>query len=248
MGSTKAGSRRRQVEVVTSRDLSPTVRSITLELLGDESFAFEPGQYLDLFVPTQSGLVFKRPYSIASAPSAAVGPTRLEIAVTRVEGPTSAALHGLAKGTRLDVEGPRGSFVRRDPGDPALFVATGTGLAPLRAMIAAALREPSGPPMALVFGCRTQEDILWRAELEAWRREHARFRLDVTLSRPDAQWTGRRGYVQTHLAEVLADLREGGGSPRAYVCGVSTMVLDVVDVLERRCELERERIHYETYD
>lgn len=246
----------RRVQVVGSTDLSPTVRALTLELLGDVSFTFDAGQYVHLFVPTEGGLVFKRPYSIASAPPSAAAAAaggaraRFDIAVTRVEGPTSAALHGLAPGTRLEIEGPSGSFVRRDRSDPALFVATGTGLAPLRSMLADALAEPtaSTTPLSLLFGCRTEEDILWRDELERWRRDHPRFRFEVTLSRAPERWRGPRGYVQTHLKEMLDDLREGGGAPRAYVCGVSAMVLDVVDVLERKLELDRDRIHYETYD
>ena len=112
--------------------LSPAVRSLVFEVSaarkGEGTFSYEPGHYLDLFVPTSTGLAAKRSYSIASAPGAA-GPSHVELAISRVDGgPASTALHALDVGSTLDAEGPRGSFLRwpaeRDV--PTLFVATGS--------------------------------------------------------------------------------------------------------------------------
>ena len=72
---------------------------------------------------------------------------------------------------KIEVEDGR-SFVRRSPErqHPALFVATGTGLAPIRAILAEEAREASGPPLVLLFGCRTTADVLWGDELRVWQR------------------------------------------------------------------------------
>ncbi len=126
--------------------LSASVRSLVLRMTDGEPISFVPGQYVDRLVPTRSGLAYKRPYSIASPPDPGTRPGRVEVAVTRVAGgSTSEALHELPLGSRIELEGPAGVFVRRDAsGDPLLFVATGTGLAPIRAMLAGELaRRPA---------------------------------------------------------------------------------------------------------
>jgi ferredoxin-NADP reductase len=204
------------------------------------------GQYVDLVVPTASGLAFRRSYSIASAPD----PTRpdvFEIAVTRVEGgPTSEALHRIAPGEVVEVEGPRGAFVRTqaDRAHPALFVAAGTGLAPIRAMLAEDVLRADGPPLVLLFGCRTPADVLWGDELAGWERACRRFRLHVTLSRPPPGWGGLSGHVQRSAGTLARSL----SGAQAYVCGLSAMVDDVVGRLERDEGMPRAALRYETYD
>lgn len=237
---------RRTAELVETRTLSPSVRSLTFRVTDAAPLGHVAGQYVDLIVPTRVGIPFRRSYSIASAPEA-LEPDVFEIAVTRVrEGPTSEALHSAAIGTVVELEGPRGTFVRRveDRDEAALFVATGTGLAPIRAMLSEEVQEPDGPPLVLLFGCRTPAEVLWGEELDQWARACRRFDLHVTLSRPPAEWAGRRGRVQAHIRELAGRLSD----PRAYVCGLSAMVDDVVARLARECGLPHGAIRYETYD
>jgi NAD(P)H-flavin reductase len=125
-----------------------------------------------------------------------------------------------------------------------LFVATGTGLAPIRAILAEEVRATGGPPLVLLFGCRTPNDVLWGDELLAWPSVCPRLRIHVTLSRAPPDWTGLVGYVQRH-ARSLADALPG---VYAYVCGVSAMVDDVVGILGREAGLAREALRHETYD
>jgi NAD(P)H-flavin reductase len=238
--------RRRHAELIETRMLSRSVRSLVFRTCDRSPLGHAPGQYVVLFVPTAKGLPFRRPYSIASPPDPE-RPDVFEIAVTRVDGgPTSDALHALPLGGRVEVDGPEGSFVRRtdDRAHPALFVATGSGLAPLRAMIADDLRSTEGPPLVLLFGCRTPEDILWAEELAQWERDRPRFAFHVTLSRPPPEWRGKTGYVQRYVCELL----EAIPGARAYVCGLSAMVDDVVQRLGRDCAMPRELVRYETYD
>ncbi len=238
--------RRRKAEVTGARLLSPSVRSLTFRTLDGSGVGHVAGQYLDLIVPTPRGLPYKRSYSLASAPDAA-HPDTFEIAVTRVEGgPTSEALHALSLGDVVELEGPSGTFVRRSPerAQPALFVATGTGLAPIRAMLTEEMRLAAGPPLVLLFGCRTPGDLLWGDELRAWQRDVPRFSLHVTLSRAPPEWGGLVGYVQRHARELARALP----GAHAYVCGVSAMVDDVVKLLGGDGGLFREAVHYEVYD
>jgi ferredoxin-NADP reductase len=226
--------------------LSPSVRSLRFRMVDALPVGHVAGQYLDLIVPTAGGLAFRRSYSIASAPDAA-RPEVFEVAVTRVErGPTSEALHALALGGVVEVEALRGTFLRTedDRARPSLFVAAGTGLAPIRAMLTEDVQRPHGPPLVLLFGCRTSADLLWGDELADWERTCERFRLHVTLSRPPSGWTGLEGHVQRHAGTLGRELP----GVRVYVCGLSAMVDDVIGRLERDEGMPRAALRYETYD
>ena len=216
-----------------------------LRAVDGQPFEYLAGQWVDVFVDTPDGGV-KRAYSIASAPGRA-GQGAFELAVTHVEGgPASTVLHALPVGARLDVSAPQGFFTREGapPDQPAVFVGAGTGLAPMRAMLQVELERPSGPPLVLLFGCRTEGDVLWGDELREAARASSRLRVEVTLSRGSPGWTGRRGWVQAHVAELVRPLVP----VQVYVCGLSKMVQDVRHILKSDLGLDRKSIHSERYD
>jgi len=239
-----------EARVVENRPLTPGVRELTFERAAGDPFEFEAGQWVSLVLPLPSGEL-RRSYSIASPPSA--GSPRFQIAVTHVEGgPGSSFLHGLTLGDRLRVIGPQGFFTRPLEGaGPALFVATGTGVTPLRSMLHAAIARGHTAPITLVLGVRREEDLLYGDELTELARAHAgRVRFEPTLSRGDEAWSGRRGYVQTHVRELWDDLvaRCGGAAPHAYVCGLQKMVGTVRDLLRKDMQVTRQQVHSERYD
>jgi len=236
-----------EARLVAARMLTPGVRELSLERVDGAPFDFAAGQWVNVCLPLESGEI-KRAYSIASAPR---GTPRFELAVTRVEGgPGSAHLHELPIGAQLHVVGPQGFFTRPlDKAAPSLFVATGTGLTPLRSMLLAAVDAQHAMPVWLVFGVRTEEDILYREELEELARAHAQVRTIFSLSRGRDPWTGARGYVQTHVRGLYEDLgRLGLGAPHVYVCGLARMVSSVRDLLRKEMGLPRELVHTERYD
>jgi NAD(P)H-flavin reductase len=236
MAATKKTAR-----VVEARMLSPSVRSLRLAL-HDGPLSFTAGQWVDLYVETGQGLQ-KRAYSIASAPDDA----NLELAVTLVtEGAASPALHTLAEGSELMIDGPYGFFTHAEAlaETPCLFVATGTGLSPLRSMLFAWQKRVQRPPITLLFGVRTQADILWGEQLAGWARDCPEFSLQVTLSRPEVGWTGRTGYVQNHVSELARAL----GEPHVFICGLNRMVSEVRALCKGDLGYDRRRIHSERYD
>jgi CDP-4-dehydro-6-deoxyglucose reductase, E3 len=233
---------RRTLEVTATRALSPSVRHLELASTDGLPIDYLAGQWFKLYLP--GGL--DRDYSIASAPDPR-HPDRIEIAVTRVDGGAgSEILHRAAVGDRFEALGPNGLFVREAEqlAMPAVYVGTGTGLAPLRAMLSEELASERQSPQVLLFGCRTEAEILYRDELEAWTRQHPRFRLLVTLSRSTESWSGRRGWVQHHLPEIAPPLLPA----HFYVCGLSKMITDVRRVLKETLGVDRKRIHSERYD
>ena len=229
--------------------IAPAVRHLVLSRSDGEPFEFAPGQWVNLILPRPDGEEIKRSYSIASRPA---GSPSFELAVTRViGGPGSEVLHTLQEGASLRAIGPHGLFTREaeDPA-PSLFVATGTGVAPFRSMIDAALAAGSKAPLWLLFGCRHEEDILYRDEFETMARELPNVRYEVTLSRPGTGWTGRSGYVQAHVPEMLAALAAAttGAAPHVYACGLDRMVSSVKDLCRTQLGVDRKRMHVERYD
>lgn len=236
-----------QVRLADHRPLSPGVRELTFERADGEPFAFEAGQWVSLILPHPQGEI-RRSYSIASHPT---GSPRFELAITHVQdGPGSTFLHALPVGETLTAIGPQGFFTRPlDKTGPSLFVATGTGVTPLRSMMRAATLADHTLPMWLVFGVRHESDMIYRDEFDELARTHANVRFIPTLSRGSDAWTGRRGYVQTHIPELWNELANLGlGAPHVYICGLKRMVSTVRDLVRKDLNAAREQVHSERYD
>jgi CDP-4-dehydro-6-deoxyglucose reductase len=138
---------------------------------------------------------------------------------------------------------PLGHFTPRQPFRDSVFIATGTGVVPVRAMLQAEPVRSAGASVTLLFGARLEESILFRDEFEALAGAWSAFRFWPTLTRPGAGWTGRAGRVQQHLDEALG----GRLDLDVYVCGLKAMVNDVRENLKSR-GFSRPQIVYEKYD
>jgi len=207
-------------------------------------------EWLNLIVdvPGSEPTALKRSYSIASAPASS---PRFSIAVTHVQGgPGSTTLHAMKEGATLSCIGPQGFFTRAANSTlPSLLIATGTGVTPMRSMLQAALAAgPLPAPMWLLFGARREVDVIYSGEMEALARRDPAFRFMPTLSQPSEAWVGLRGYVQTHIQELWAELSSLGGAPHAYICGLERMVGSVREILRTELGLPRQQVHSERYD
>jgi phenol hydroxylase P5 protein len=223
--------------------LSPSVRAFHLTVTSGRRFDYEAGQWASFEIPVPGEPVpLVRAYSIACAPSDG---SRIELCLNLAKGgQASHWFFGLKGGEEIDLFGPKGSFTLRRPVDaPVLFVAAGTGIAPIRAMLQSLVAEKAGVPITLLFGARDEGEILYRDELEALAVKQPGFRFIPALSRPGPGWSGKRGYVQEHLAEVAGrDL-----STTTYVCGLKVMVADVKAKLSTM-GFTADKVRYERYD
>jgi NAD(P)H-flavin reductase len=216
------------------------VSELTLEIPGPPPFCWRAGQYLTLHPEGGTG-AHEGPlaYSIASACDGSE-PARLTLAV----GPGSGAdvLATAGPGTRLEIDGPFGSFTL--PGAPgALLVGSGTGVAPLRAHVGEWLARPGSEPVVLVVGARSEADLLWHAEFVARAQATPRFRYEPVLSQPSGAWTGRSGWVQAQLPELLPALP---AAAVARVCGSKPMVDSCLTLLEN-LGISRTKLEAESY-
>jgi CDP-4-dehydro-6-deoxyglucose reductase, E3 len=228
--------------------LSGRVQRLRLSRTDGQAFGFLSGQWVSLALPLTdvAGRPLRRSYSVASAPT---GTPHFELAVTLVEnGPGSTFLHQAPLGTTLEVKGPQGGFTRdAATAQPSLYVATGTGVAPLRGMLHDAIKAGKTEALWVLFGVRTVDDVLFADEWQAAAEKYPWFQLHLSLSQPPVGWLGRAGYVQEHVLSLWDTLARTGVTPHAYICGVKKMVLEVRDRLKQH-GVERQQLHLETYD
>jgi CDP-4-dehydro-6-deoxyglucose reductase len=130
---------------------------------------------------------------------------------------------GMQQGEIWNIEGPLGQFYLRHSQRPAVLVAGGTGLAPIRAILQKAFEEGEQRPLRLFFGVRSSADLYGIEELERWAAEHANFSYTVALSEPaegDTALGYEQGYVHEVIAEHCGDLTAWEG----YLAGPPPMV------------------------
>jgi len=231
------------VVTLTIRDVlyaTPRARIVRLNLDG-QRFDYEAGQAV---VVGTSEADRRRPYSIASAPEDADRDGYLELLVG-VDADGRAGDHlPLEAGTAIEVEGPVGTFTF--PANPVeqqfVFVAGGTGIAPLRAMIRHALASPSAHRVGLLYSARTPDDFAYEQELRMLAT-NGTIELCQTVTRAaETDWAGNRGRIdRASLATLVHDDR-----PLCFVCGPAAMVDEIPRMLVEM-GVPRERIRIEEW-
>lgn len=188
---------------------------------GSHGLTFVPGQVAVLEV----GGVGKAYFAIASAPE----DDELEFLVKLSSDPVSRALYEMGPGGRVSLAqiAGHGFDLKAQEGRDLVFVAMGTGVAPLRSALRSVLpRAERYGQVVVLYGARTPEDFCYRDETEAWRA--AGVELRQVISRPDGyEWAGQTGYVQSLLDNVLPTLSD----PVALVCGSREMIEQTRDRL-----------------
>ena len=227
-----------------SEILSDRTKHLEFEVQGQPKFDFTAGQFISVREPRQDGKLVTRAYSLASPPRI---DNRFDLCLNRVsEGFMSNYLCDLEPGHDVHFNGPHGHFILKPERKDAIFIATGTGIAPLRGMIHWLLADESrhrGHQFWLVYGTRFEQDIYYRDEFEQLAKDHPNFRYIVTLSRPPEGWQGAAGYVQEHV-RTIAGSRQ---NMEAYICGLNNMVSANRQLL-KELGWDRHQIIYERYD
>jgi ferredoxin-NADP reductase len=228
--------------------LSDQTKHLEFEVVGEARYDFLPGQFVSMLAP-KDGKTITRAYSIASAPRE----HHLDICLNRVPGGFfSNLLCDLDPGQELTFHGPHGLFVLRNPLRDCFFIATGTGVAPMRAFVQWLFAEPerhAGRAIWLVYGTRYEKDIYYREYFSEVASRHPNFHYLITLSRPDASWRGERGYVQEHVKKILLERApELRTQMDAYICGLNDMVSAIRKMLQEEFGWEKKSIVFERYD
>lgn len=193
------------------------VAILYLKLPANERLQFLAGQYLDILLRDGT----RRSFSMANAPH---DDEFLQLHVRHVPGGayTDHVFTKMKERYILRFEGPLGTFFLRESEKPIVFVASGTGFAPIKSIIESALAKGIARPMTLYWGCRTLKDLYLHELPARWAQEHANFRYIPVLSDalPEDSWTGRTGFVHRAVMEDFPDL----SGMQVYACGVPVMV------------------------
>jgi len=213
-------------ELVEAVAETPRVKTIVFDVPGWPGH--RAGQHVDVRLTAEDGYQAERSYSIASAP---VG-TRVALTVQRLEdGEVSPYLtNELRPGDKIELRGPIGGYFVWEPsqGGPLMLVAGGSGIVPLMAMIRTRAAARDDTETRLLYSSRSQDDVIYRDELERLSGNG----LTVVHALTDSQPPGWTSYARRVDAEMLAAVAPSPAErPRLYACGPTPFVEAVAEAL-----------------
>jgi len=214
-------------------EIAPGLAIVGVQAL-EQPFPFEPGQYATLGLMGSEKLV-QRPMSVSSS---ADDLSEYEFFIRRVEGGGfTPLLWERSVGDAINIKGPKGKFLLQDDGRRALFVASGTGLAPFISMLETLRNRNETRDIVLLHGVSYDYDLAWRQQLtELEEGGSFPLRYVATISRPQQcpEWTGCTGRVE---AIVESQMDEHGLTPETatiYLCGNPDMITAVDEIAAAR--------------
>lgn len=226
---TRKGELRSIIAMLHPEKLNLTVSEITpltastksIKVVGEDGSLppFQAGQYINIFIET-GGIRTSRPYSIASSPTQT---GYYEIAVRRVEDGfvSNYLLDCLKPGDRLESSPPAGNF-HYNPlfhGNQLAFIAGGSGITPFMSMIRELADKNLNRRVHLLYGCRVEDDIIYRDELQRISQAHRNFTWDLVVSEPTPACSGLKGFIDASLIKETLHGRDW----TFYVCGPEAM-------------------------
>jgi CDP-4-dehydro-6-deoxyglucose reductase len=224
---------------------APDVAVLRLQLPANERLQYLAGQYIELLLRDGS----RRSYSMATAPHDA---DQLELHVRHMPGGKfTDALFGLAQTEVkekdiLRFEGPLGTFfLREDSTKPIVFLASGTGFAPIKAIIEHCIHKDFGREMTLYWGGRRPRDLYMHELAQQWARTVPRFRYVPVISDalPEDDWGGRVGFVHHAVIEDFVNL----SGHQVYACGAPIVVDSARHDFTAQCGLPEDEFYADSF-
>ena len=209
------------VRVAALTRASHDVMQVRLQLPAADTFRYHAGQYIEFILRDGA----RRAYSMANAPHTQEGAPGVELHIRHMPGGrfTDHVFNAMKEKEILRVEGPFGSFFLREDSDkPMVFLASGTGFAPIKALIEHMQHKGITRPATLYWGGRRPADLY----MDGWIRErlaalpNLRYVPVVSDALPEDGWAGRTGFVHQAVMEDIAAL----SGYQVYACGAPIVV------------------------
>ncbi len=211
-------------EVISTEDVTPSIKEIVFDLKEPETIDFKAGQYVQVQVPADGDTV-DRAYSIASEESVH---DKVMLTVQLIEGGLgSTYLHELEEGEEVEFTGPFGDFVIQDTDAKIIGVAGGVGLAPLRSIVFSLLEKGVDREIWLFYGTRTRDDLYYHEDMQELADEYENFKYVPALDSSQPEWDGEVGLI----TEVMDDYLEEEWDMEGYLCGPPPMMEATIDLL-----------------
>jgi CDP-4-dehydro-6-deoxyglucose reductase len=220
--------------------LADDVMALHLKLPANEKLVFLAGQFIEFLLKDGS----RRSFSMANAPHDA---ELLQLHVRHVAGGqfTDHVFGKMKERDILRFEGPLGTFfLREDSAKPIVFVASGTGFAPIKSIIEAAVKKSIARPMTLYWGGRRPKDLYMNALAEDWAAQGLlRYVPVISEALPEDGWPGRSGFVHRAVMEDFPDL----SGHQVYACGVPVMVDAARKDFTSLCRLPEDEFYADSF-
>jgi CDP-4-dehydro-6-deoxyglucose reductase len=216
--------------------LADDVMVLYLKLPANERLQFLAGQYIEFLLKDGS----RRSFYMGNAPH---DDELIQLHVRRVAGGqfTDHVFGKMKERDILRFEGPLGTFfLREDSPKPIVFVASGTGFAPIKSVIEHALHKGVARPMVLYWGGRRPKDLYMNALPKQWPIKYVPVISDAL---PEDSWTGRTGFVHRAVMEDFPDL----SAHQVYACGVPVMVDAAKRDFTQGCKLPAEEFFADSF-
>lgn len=235
----KMPSRVRSMERV-----APDVVVLQMQLPANDQLLYRAGQYVEFILRDGS----RRSYSMANAPHTQAEQPGIELHIRHMPGGkfTDHVFGSMKEKEILRLEGPFGSFFLREESDrPIVLLASGTGFAPIKAILEHLRFKHIDRPVSLYWGCRRRADLYRHDWCEALAAEMPGLRYVPVLSEagPEDHWTGRRGFVHQAVMDDLPDLSRH----EVYACGAPVMVDSAQRDFVNRCNLPAENFYADAF-
>ena len=199
-------------KIATQERVSDDIMILTYRLPPTSPFRYLPGQYIDLIHGT-----VRRSYSIANAQSTSSG---IELHIRLLpDGEFSQILEHSTLNQLMRIEGPKGTFFIRQAEAPLIFLAGGTGFAPVKAMVEDLLAQGSQRDIYIYWGM-PHSSALYSDVATSWAKEFKHVHYVPVISSEDSTWQGRVGYVHQAVVDDFMDLSEY----HVYACGSNAMI------------------------
>jgi CDP-4-dehydro-6-deoxyglucose reductase, E3 len=240
-GSSEYPVRKMPSRVASIKRVAPDVVVVSLQLPANERLAYRAGQYIEFMLPGGK----RRSYSMANAPSLDA-PITLHIRHMAGGLFTEQVFGTMKERDILRFEGPHGSFfLREDSSKPIVLLASGTGFAPIKALVEHMIDLQSSRPVTLYWGGRRPQDLYMHALCQQWAASMPHFRYVPVVSDalPEDAWQGRTGFV--HQA-VMADLPDLSGH-QVYACGAPIVVDSARRDFVGQCKLPADEFYADAF-
>ncbi len=221
--------------------VAPDVVVVTLQLPANEALAYRAGQYIEFMLKDGK----RRSYSMATAPSLD-GPITLHIRYMAGGLFTEHVFNTMKERDILRFEGPHGSFFLREESDkPIVLLASGTGFAPVKALVEHLIHLKSTRPVRLYWGGRRPLDLYMNSLCEQWAATLPDFQYVPVISDalPEDHWHGRSGFVHSAVVHDLPDM----SGYQVYACGAPIMVDSARRDFVAQCKLPAEEFYADAF-